>query len=97
VLLSRLQLAVFDSAERFRSATPGTRRHSMKKTKSTPRATPRRCAVSYGSARRKEVARQLRAISCGARARHPLWTVVDVFTCDLLAEAADMIAPNNVI
>ena len=38
------------SAERHRSATPGTRHSTMKKTKSTPRATPRRCAVSTGSA-----------------------------------------------
>ena len=33
-----------------RSATPGHRQSAMKKTKSTPRATPRRCAVSTGSA-----------------------------------------------
>ena len=36
----------------------------------------------------------LRAISKGAYDRLPAWTVVDVFTCKLLAEAADLIAPN---
>ena len=61
------------------------------KTPRAPRAPRKRRHVS---ARSKEVARMLRAISKGAYDRLPAWSVVDVFTCKLLAEAADLIAPN---
>jgi len=43
------------------------------------------------SSKSKRIKRQLRNIARGSRQRMPLWTVMDIFTCDLMRDAAKLI------